>query len=54
MEELIITGKLAKAAAAVLATAGTDIKNASLHKIAEKASEVLKENGLWELIYKDR
>ncbi len=39
MEELIIKGKLAKAAASVLATAGTDLKNAALYKIAEAFAE---------------
>lgn len=48
MEELIIKGKSAKSAAAVLATAGTDIKNVALYKIAEAFAEnsayILREN----------
>ncbi len=48
MEELIIKGKMSKAAAAVLATSGTDIKNAALYKIAEafaeKSAYILEEN----------
>lgn len=48
MEELIIKGKAAKAAAATLAVAGTEIKNAALYKIAEafgeKAPYILEEN----------
>lgn len=35
MEELITKGQSAKKAAAILGTAGTDAKNAALHKIAE-------------------
>lgn len=39
MEELIIKGKAAKEAAAVLAAAGTNVKNAALYKIAEAFAE---------------
>lgn len=48
MEELITKGQSAKKAAAILGTAGTDVKNAALHKIAEafskKAGFILEEN----------
>lgn len=48
MEELIIKGKAAKAAAAVLAVTGTDSKNIALTKIAElfagKTEYILSEN----------
>lgn len=48
MEELKIKGQAAKQAALVLAVAGTDVKNAALHKIAkaflEKAEYILAEN----------
>ncbi len=48
MEELITKGQSAKKAAAVLGTAGTDAKNAALHKIAEAFSKnadfILEEN----------
>ncbi|MBQ7097327.1 MAG: glutamate-5-semialdehyde dehydrogenase [Clostridia bacterium] len=48
MEELITKGQSAKKAAAVLGTAGTNTKNAALHKIAEafskKAHFILEEN----------